>query len=261
MKRLVFITTIFLLTSCSNDPFILDHSSSNSTLPITTEIYKPPLSMSFHSVSHTDNRISFSFIVEHIDDFPIASDDYQFHWPKYISDDNDVVYEVKNIDYSHSQIDSLPLTNNQLAVTLTLSPPPQGSLNQLLHVPFYIVPRLFEQGYPFQVSKEDVDRMEVGDLLLENISVKGKTLSFELFDNHPDKNHRKLAYLFTRIQDNQEIYPMFSKVDSEENHLSIQLEFAQSIALPARFSIERTTVDLPEWRFSFVIPMNEDKLE
>lgn len=251
----LLITAIILFVSCSNDDVIQRDTSSQNPLPETAKISKPPLAITFHSVRHNDKDVDLSFIVEHTNDLPIALNDYQFHWPKYISDDNEVIYEVKSVDFNHSKINSQSLTNNQLAVTLTVSPPPEGNLDQLMQVPFYIVPRLFEQGYPFRIEKNGVTRIEVGDLILENATVKGKSITFNLFDHYPDQHRRNLAYLFTITQDNQDIYPMFSRVDPEENHLQIQLDFAQEIALPAQLSIERTTVDLPEWRFSFVIPI------
>lgn len=263
MKLFLFLMiTIFFFIGCSDDEASYNNTSSNNTLPITTEIYKAPLAMSFHSVRHTDTGAHFSFIAEHTNDMPISSDDYQFHWPKYISDDNDVIYEVKSVDYNHREINNQTLTNDQLAVTLTVSPPPpEANQDQVMQVPFYIVPRLFEQGYPFRMEKKIAQSIEVGDLILENTTVKGRTLSFDLFDQHPDQNQRNLAYLFTISQDNQDIYPVFSKIKSEENHLQVQLNFAQNISLPVQFTIERTTVDLPEWRFSFVIPMSNDQTD
>ncbi|WP_280769325.1 hypothetical protein [Salipaludibacillus daqingensis] len=259
---LLIILALLPLVGCSEDFLFQNKSPSNTVLPITTDIYQTPLAMSYHANDRTDKGVYLSFIVEHTDESPIASDDYQFQWPKYVADDRDIVYEVKDVEYTHSEIDNKTLENHQLGIKLKITPPPpKGSVDQLIQIPLYIVPRLFEQGYPFPIDEEVIDQIEVGDLILEDVQVKENTVSFNLLDQHPDGNHRHLAYLFSRLQEGQNIYPMFSRMEKIDNHLHVQLEFAQDITLPGRFSIDRTTVDLPEWRFSFVLPLNEDNLE
>ncbi|WP_416151313.1 hypothetical protein ACM26V_10200 [Salipaludibacillus sp. HK11] len=262
MRRFILlITAIFLFTGCDNDSLFQNGSSQRTSPPINTTIYKSPLAMSVESVVHSEDYVDFLFILEHGNGTSIASDDYQFQWPKYVSDEDETIYKVESVEYSHSEISNQPLENHQLAVTLRVSPPPpKGTHDKLVHVPLYIVPRLFEEGYPFLLDDTEVDYIEVGDLALRNVLIDENIVTFDLRDLHPNQNKNNLAYIFSRFQDDQEIYPMFSRVDPEQNHLNVELEFVQNISIPARFSIERTTVDLPEWRFSFNIPFNIEEV-
>lgn len=228
------------------------NTSTSTTFPETTEISKTPLTMALESVNYTDTYGEFMFILEHTDESPISSDDYQFQWPKYVADDQDVIYEIKSVDFSHSEVNGRTLENHELSITLHITPPPSDSnRDQYIHIPLYIVPSLFEEGYPFLLTEDSLDRLEVGDLVLENIFLEEKTLSFEMSDQE------NLSYLFTRLQENQRIYPLFSRIEPDEHSFHVLLEFAQPVSLPTRLMIERTEANLPEWRFSFFLPMDE----
>lgn len=263
MRPLIFLSwvlIIFLATGCKEGSILQTEPSDDPSFPIVTEVTEPPLQMKFHSTHYNDSGVSIQFIAEHIDKSTISAEDYQFQWPKYIMDDDGIMYEVKKADISHHILNGeKELEDHQLAVTLGITPAPSSNRTpSLLHVPIYTVPRLFENGYPFQLTDENRTHAEVSDIMIDSIKVDGETLTFSLSDGLQDQAGRNSAYLFSQIQDNQHVYPLFSNIQSDNGELHVELEFAQAITYPARFSVERTESNIPKWRFSFVVPLKKD---
>ncbi|MCR6111441.1 hypothetical protein HXA35_13915 [Bacillus sp. A301a_S52] len=254
MKQFLILSLLLLLTAtgCTTE-----HLNTATSLPEITSLEKTPVKMTFHSSQNKDNFTKVTFKLEHIDEGAIDSEDYQLQWPKYILDNEDIAYKVEDVQINENSLYEEPLNDHELAVTLSLSPPVIKERDKvMLQIPVYVIPRLFEEGYPFNVRESHVDRIVTGDLVIEDIKVEGRVIEFNLIDKHPDHQEQDLSYLFSRVQDNESIYPLFSTIESGSGRSYVKLEFAQPISLPARFSVERTTIEIPEWRFPFSIPVN-----
>jgi hypothetical protein len=258
MKLFIVCFFILVLTGCQTEPFF--HSGNMKELSYkNTAIEKVPFNMSFTSISHNQNNSQLLFVAEHTDKTQISESDYQFLWPEFISDSENIKYEVKNAEINQDQINGEPLDSHQMGIILSITSPPAGTDNAYLHIPLYIVPRLFEHGYPFKLESSRINTAKTGDLRLMDVKVEGRNISFDLIDEYPGYNEENFSYLFTKLLSNEVVYPMFTRVDTNEAGYNVELEFAQPVPLPSLFSIERTTVELPKWRFSFVIPMKNDR--
>ncbi|UTR15415.1 hypothetical protein MM221_02135 [Salipaludibacillus sp. LMS25] len=255
MKQFLVLLALLLLLTTSG--CTVERLNDTNSLQEVTSIEKAPVRMAFHSAQNKDDYTEIAFMLEHIDDSDIDSEDYQIQWPKYILDNEDIAYKVEDVEISENTLYGEPLNSHQLGIILRLSPSILKDRNNLmLQVPVYVIPRLFEEGYPFNVRESHVERIVTGDLVIEDIKVEDRVVEFYLIDKHPDHQERDLSFLFSRIQDNESIYPLFSTIEPNSAHSYVKLEFAQQISLPVRFSVERTTIELPEWRFPFSIPIN-----
>lgn len=256
---LILILGVSLIAACSHESFFPSEPASKSTsVPLVTEVTKPPLQMTFDSITYSGGKASIHFIAEHIDKSKISADDYQFQWPTYVSDNIGVMYEIEKATINKTIMQKQELETHQLGVTLNLATPLSSDESVSLHVPLYLTPILFKEGYPFQVSDENKVRTKVGDFVVENIQIEEAKLSFTLNDETKDQIDPPQAYLFSQVSDNQSIYPLFSNLQQNEHSLEVELEFAHSITYPARFLIETSTLNIPEWRFSFVVPLTRN---
>ncbi|MCR6095721.1 hypothetical protein HXA31_10060 [Salipaludibacillus agaradhaerens] len=254
MKQFLILSLLLVLTTTGCTTERLNNTTS---LPEITSIEKMPVKMAFHSSQNKDNFTEIAFKLEHVDDSAINSEDYQLQWPKYILDNEEIAYKVEDVKMSENSLDDEPLNDHELGFTLRLSPAVMKERDKvMLQIPVYVIPRLFEEGYPFNVREPHVDRIVTGDLVIEDLKLEDRVIEFNLIDKHPDHQEQDLSYLFSRVQDNESIYPLFSTIESGSGSSYVKLEFAQSISLPARFSVERTTIEIPEWRFPFSIPVN-----
>ncbi|SER93715.1 hypothetical protein [Salipaludibacillus aurantiacus] len=258
MKQFIVCFFVLVLTGCQTEPFFHSENMKEPSYENTT-IEKAPFILSFKSISHNQNDSQLLFVAEHTDKTQISESDYQFLFPEFIADSEDIKYEIKNAEITHDQINGEPLDSHQMGITLGITSPPANPDNAFFHIPLYIVPRLFEHGYPFKLESSHINMAKMGDLRLMNVKVEDRSLSFDLIDEHPGYNEENFSYLFTKTLSNEVVHPMFTRVDTNEAGYNVELEFAQPISLPSLISIERTTVDLPKWRFSFVIPMENDR--
>ncbi|MCE7793557.1 hypothetical protein K8O68_14115 [Salipaludibacillus sp. CUR1] len=258
MKQLIVCFFILVLAGCQNEPFF---HSGNMKEPSyeNTAIEKVPFKMSFTSIFHSQNESQMFFVAEHTDKTQISKTDYQFLWPEFITDSENIKYEIKNTEIYHDQINGEPLDSHQMGISLSITSPPADPENAFLHIPLYIVPRLFDHGYPFKLESSPINMAKMGDLRLIDVKVEGRSLSFDLIDEHPDFNEENFSYVFTQTLSNEVVYPMFTRMETNDTGYNVELEFAQPVSLPSLFSIERTTGELPKWRFSFVIEMENDR--
>lgn len=259
MKYILFFTFLLMAAGCSQDSMPWTDSSETTPLAEVKTIEKPPLAMSFQEVKHDSKASTLTFIVEHMNGAPIQEGDYQFHWPNYISDSSGTMYEVAETETSYNEMNGYNLSDSQLGLTLSVIPPvSSGNQNLQMQLPLYIVPSIFDEGYPFEIEDSSVSQVETGDLTLRNVEIEDRQVKFEMTDDHPEQNQQNFSYLFTRIQQEENVYPMFSNIEQVNGTFYVELVFAQPLTLPEHFSIERTTVNLPEWRFSFAIPLKPE---
>ncbi len=246
---------MFFLQACSTNysPFQV---KDNSDLLLNKTIEKTPFHFTYLYSSTTDTELQLFFLVSHTDESPISSADYEFQIANYLFDENEVPYEVIYAETYEDTYESEQFEEFEMLLKLSLTPPPEEE-NVSITLPIYVVPSLFKEGYPFRVHEDHIRQLSVGDISISHLSVDGKTLSFQLRDEHPDQSSRKLSYTFNKIDEGQSVYPLFTRIESINETLSIELEFAQEIRLPSQFSIHRTTVHLPEWRFSLTVPLHE----
>ncbi|UCZ52026.1 hypothetical protein LGQ02_14355 [Bacillus shivajii] len=256
--KFTFILIAFILMhACSNSPpFQSGESGGNKNPLINQSVEKRPFKLTYLHSKYHDDELKLHFLISHIDESPLSSSDYQFQWPNYVFDGDNVPYELIDIVVNEDTFDKEELGEHEILLTITLSPPPLNN-NSFVTIPFYVIPSLFEKGYSFQVTDKEASQLTLGDLAISDFSIEGKNISFTLNDNHPDHQRRNLSYTFQKHDGDQSIYPLFIQLNSSNNGLGVQLEFANTIDPPSKFLIQRTTVQLPEWRFSLTIPVEE----
>ena len=260
MRLFVCLLIFLMLSGCTMPEWPFSGENNDTSLPLQETVEQPPLLLSYEASDFTDDELIIGFIAEHNDGSVISSDDYQFQWPSYITDEEDMPYEVTETEVTQNDFFNETLDDHEIGVLLHISPPPKkNGSSDYLHIPFYMIPSLFEDGYHFTID-EETERTTVGDLSIDHIETDGANVSFQFEDNHPEAN-RQQEYLFTVIEDDQNVYPMFMNDEYRDGHHAVDLEFANDLELPVRFSIERTTEDIPEWRFSFVIELEERENE
>ncbi|QKS71804.1 hypothetical protein FLK61_34605 [Paenalkalicoccus suaedae] len=251
MKVVVLFSLLFLL-GCE---LSITEADEQQRLPIVESITRPPLLITYEDMIKTTSELTLTFLASHTDQSALTKEAYQFQWPSYVYDSEGIAYKVESVATS-SELSDESLNDYEMGITMKLSPPPVDLETNRLSIPFYMVPRLYEAGYPFSPS-ENASPLVVGDISLYNVAIDDSTIQFDMVDNHPDSSNRNLQYLFTRISDEQEVYPLFSRIDDSSSPVRVELEFAEPISPNDRFQIDRTTASLPEWRFTFVIAEGE----
>ncbi|GEL07950.1 hypothetical protein [Salisediminibacterium halotolerans] len=232
-----------------------NEENESASLPVQNEIEQEPLKLSYEGFDQSSEALTLGFKAEHQDESAIAADDYQFQWPSYITDENDLYFKLSETNISNSRLFTKELRDDQLGITLDITPPPSNNRSSFFLIPFYMIPSLFEDGYQFTLD-HDKDKIVLGDLAVEDYAIKNRQLSFMFQDDHPDAK-REQEYLFTIIEENTEIYPQFSSVEQLNGGRLAELEFAGELEFPLDLAIERTSANLPEWRFSFVIELEK----
>ncbi|RKL67775.1 hypothetical protein CR203_10555 [Salipaludibacillus neizhouensis] len=256
---LILLLSIGMISSCSSEAIFPSQSTSNNdAVPIVPEVTEAPLHITFDSITYPDGKSSIEFIAEHIDGSEIFIDDYQFQWPKYVSDNEGIMYEIEKVDISkNSKHHKKELGIHKIAITILLAQTLTKE-SASLHIPFYVIPSLFEKGYPFQVTNEDITRTKVADTVIDNIKIDGQTVSFTINDNQKRHGNPGEVHIFSYVLDNQLTYPLFSNFDQNDKSLNVELKFAQSIDYPAKFLIKGSTLALPKWRLSFAVPITKN---
>lgn len=251
-----FLLTVFLLAACQPANWFSDErSASSNSLPVRDTITKSPLQISYYGFSH-DEVFRIAFLAENTNESPIAADDYQYQWPRFIEDEHENIYKVTDVELRQGTLFERDLANHEMGIMMSLSPPPENPSGQFFSIPFYMVPSIYEEGYRFPINSESMDNYQLGDMAISNLELDGSLLTFELIDDHPDADGTE-EYLFTAIQEDQEIFPMFINIRRSNPHTHIEVEFARDLTLPTRLSITRTTSPLPEWRFSMIIDTDQ----
>ncbi|MDQ0256564.1 hypothetical protein J2S74_003984 [Evansella vedderi] len=259
MKNLAFIFLIIILTtqiSCTDGAFTRETEISPS-FPIQTIIEKPPLSIEFDEIILHETGYSIQLIVSHSDEREITVSDYKFKWPRFAFDENEVPYKLISYEALNISNNEMDLGRNSLLLELLFEPVLDFEGKSII-LPFYLTPYTFVDGYPFHMKDSDLDQINIGDISLRDVNVNGNIIRFRMFDQHPDVEKRKVSYEFTQMKDGQEVYPLYSRIIDEGNadEILVELEYAQNISFPALFSIHRTNVNLPDWQFNLIIPIN-----
>lgn len=260
MKKYSLIFTaflsLFLLTSCQlHIPKLT--KENKKPIPFITQEEISPLIVEFLDSKMNEDNIILTFQAKHKHDAPINTNDYEFIWPTYVFDENDTPYKVTKFEVLPTLKESKK-DEKTIFLQVTVEPRPQDEVEALM-VPLYIIPSLFEHGYPVYIEDEVTEKVKIADLTIENIVVEEKSIRFIIRDNHPEKNDRKISYTFKKIIDEHPVYPIFQTVKTHEDKLYVTIQFSDKNELPLQFNIQRTTVDLPEWRFTFTLPINEEK--
>ncbi|WP_157100964.1 protein kinase family protein [Salisediminibacterium beveridgei] len=231
---------------------------SSASLPVRDTIVKSPLQISYYGFSD-DEEFRIAFLAENMNESPISADDYQYQWPRFIEDEHENLYEVTDVELRQGTLFERALSNYEIGMIMTLSPPPGNENGNFFSIPFYMVPNIYEEGYRFPINTSTIDHHQLGDMAISNLELDGRLLTFDLIDDHPDADGSE-EYLFTAIQENQEIFPMFINMRRSNPYTHIEVEFARELILPTRLSITRTTSPLPEWRFSMIIDTDQGRM-
>lgn len=245
---------ILVLSACQMN-FTGEQSGSSTSLPVRDTIIKSPLEISYYGYRDEDS-FRIALLAKNTDESVISADDYQYQWPRFIEDEHAEQYKVSNVELRQSTLFDRELSPHELGIEMTIEPPPRDTDTVYFSIPFYMVPSIYEDGYRFQLNESQLDRRQLGDMRVENLELDGSMLTFDLIDDHPAADGTE-EYLFTAIQEDQEIFPMFISMRRSRPETHIEVEFASSITLPTRLSIIRTTSPLPEWRFSMIIRLRD----
>ncbi|MBU9711451.1 hypothetical protein [Evansella tamaricis] len=250
-KRFLFFIVILLLfqPGCQAESSFTN-TSQEIPLPVYEKLEKYPLSIEFIESKITDMEITLQFKLSHLDETPLLLNDYDIHWPSFVFDQNDVPYQIKSVEKLTDDPNTLPYEGY---IEIVLNPGThQKEKQHFLQLPLYITPSLYRHGYPFSLTDERMDNINTGDIILKDVTIDGNVLTFTMEDQHPEAGKR-IQYSFKHLIDGLEVYPLFTRFDAKT--LTVELEFSTSLSTPSDIIIHRTTVDLPEWRFSFIIPI------
>ncbi|SDZ02484.1 hypothetical protein SAMN05421736_105125 [Evansella caseinilytica] len=206
------------------------------------------------AINQDTEEFSIFFKVTNVSDNAVSPDEFAFQWPEYVFDNAETAYQIVKNKIVDSEKDT-SLEENEYAVELSLEPLPNKE-TKYIQIPFYITPDLYKDGYPFPLTEPETEQLVTGDLRLNNISIENEIIRFVVEDGHPEANYRHIAYMFHITEDKQVVYPLFTRTDSKKDGLHVELEFARKLQLPTTFFVQRTTVSLPNWRYSFQIPVS-----
>ncbi|WP_444683932.1 hypothetical protein [Alkalicoccus luteus] len=211
-----------------------------------TSISIEPLHMTHVESVKGGDGVDVHFLLEHTDERPLLEADYEFDFPDLVWDDADVPYRL--ID---SEISREGLEEHELSLTLTLSPPPPEA-EGYIHVPFYVTPAVYADGYTFYIEAEDTP-VRLGDIQLSGLEQDATSLQFVLEDSHLQARQDTAQYQFRLFDEDEYVYPVFSSVEPYSGRA--ELTFASEQELPIQLELERFPASLPVWRFSFTVPL------
>ncbi len=176
-----------------------------------------------------------------------AEDDFLFALNSTITDDNSEVYQA---------LFSETIANDENSVTIKqfYSPFPGHSLDSL-DITVYAKPTYYKRKVIFQDLEKEMSNQIMNDLFLETVSVQGNEIQLQIFDIH-DLHGLTVSLL----QDNEEIYPAFSRTsyDPNQNFLTASYEFTNKV--PDRFTLVFKRLKLQEqiWEFPLTIPIKQN---
>lgn len=248
-----------ILAGCQPENWLNEQQGSSASLPVRDTIIKSPLQISYYGYNFNE-EYRIAFLAENTNESPIAAEDYHFQWPRFIEDEHENIYEVTDVEIRQSSLFERDLSNHEIGMVMTLSPPPKRHGGQYFSIPFYMVPSIYEEGYRFPINSQSIENYQLGDMTINDLELDGSLLTFDLIDDHPDADGTE-EYIFTAIQEDQEIFPMFINMRRSRPYTHVQVEFARELSLPTRLSITRTTSPLPEWRFSMIIETDQGQKE
>ncbi|CAM3827365.1 hypothetical protein [Alkalicoccus chagannorensis] len=231
-------------------------TESSAGMPLIETVEQSDLTITHLGTELQEDTMLIHFLAENNQGHTVASDDYQFQWPSYIRDSEDVTYEVKDTSFSHSSIMGQDLGADAIGMTIEAGPLPADKKARL-EIPFYMIPSVYDSGYTFEVA-DDTSQLRTGDIALRQIEAAQASISFTIDDDHPDADSAGTGYVFTRMLDGETIYPIFRSVEQRPEGTHITADFSMPFTYPETFVVERTAADLPEWRFSMVVPIEEE---
>ncbi|MBU9721851.1 MULTISPECIES: hypothetical protein [Bacillaceae] len=254
MRFFIIGLVILLLISCESN---LRFSSEEPTPPIVTNAEIAPLSIQFLSTKFNENNAELFFELAHLDHSPVKKSDYYIEWPEYVFDQNDLPYKVTSHGFTYGNKENeVAFDTNAQVISLKIEPTPVQKQESTLQIPMFIKPILFENGYPFLIKNDYHHYLKTGEITLTEFEVEGNFLRFKARDSHPEASDKSLHYAYTLNVNGHEIFPLFTRNRNKYNGSTfIELEFANSIGLPSELIIKRMTLQDPEWRFNFSIPI------
>ena len=247
----IAIICLLLVSACSGE-YSYESENHSGKIPLKLKIDTPPLSLQFIASKVESEKLKIFLKASHMDGMPVFQEDYEYNWPTYIFDQDEVPYEVIGFGFVKSADYDFEVNEDELLMKLTVLPS-SISDNIVLQLPLHIFPARFQSGFPFALKKNHLEKISVGEIVLTNISISDNKLNFTLIDKHPDKDRRHISYEF-KIKDEEFINPVYTLTEPEGNEKIINLEFAENISLPAEIIIQRTNVSVSEWNYLFNIP-------
>ncbi|NJP36812.1 hypothetical protein [Alkalicoccus luteus] len=232
---------LLLVAACSSG-----EQTDEQAVTEQTSISVDPLIISHVESVSTDDSVNVQFLLENTDERPLEPDDYEFDFPELVWDDADVPYSLIDTELSHDDLD-----DHELTLTLQLSPAPPEA-DTYVHLPFYLTPVVYEDGYTFQIEVEDAP-VRQGDIQLSGLEHEETSLHFVLEDSHLQARQESVQYQFRLFDENEYVYPVFSSVEPYSGQT--ELTFAAAQELPVLLELERFPASLPVWRFSLTVPL------
>lgn len=255
---LLFLLALITLTSCQFKLPVLNGEESKKPVPFVTKANKSPLTVEYIESVVRDDELILTFQASHHHHAPIKTNDYEFYWPNYIFDENDLAYQISKFEVLPSLNETENDDDNNIYIQATVKPAPHEDVEALMF-PLYIIPSLFEHGYPVYMETEKVEEMKIADITLQNLVVDKEFIQFIIIDEHPEKDVRNISYTYKKVVDGHPVYPIFLREKIHDGKLYVQLQFTDQHTFPLQFIIQRSTVHLPEWKFSLILPIQENK--
>lgn len=232
-----------------------EENTAESNLPLIESIEQDPLLLTYERTDLEEEVLQLHFLAEHQNDTSLTLEDYTFQQPAHISSEAGSSYEVLDTDVFEEDFLGEPLEESELGITITAEPPEIESEDPRFRVPFHITANLYSAGYRFSLEDGSVLDISMGDLHLSEISAEGSQLTFLMEDEHPEADEKRIQYSFVQRLEGENVYPLFQRVEQQEEHAEVRLEYAQDLSSSASFQIQRRNASVPEWHFSLVVPL------